>query len=134
MRGLWDRSWMRWGRYRRQVRDVRVEAVTVERWKCQVCGQTVRVYPEGWGGLPSMGGPGMGAGAEPAGGGWWMEATAGLGLWRDVQEVAAAGLRRRLGRVQVLGVDGTGVRYGGRLVGWSWPWTWGRDSRWPRWS
>jgi hypothetical protein len=124
--GCGNRRWVRWGRYRRQVRDVRVEAVTVERWKCRGCGPTVRVYPEGvgraqqtervkvWAAL------GWGLGLSLRVVAWWMAATAGLGattVWRDVQEVAAALRRWRLGRVRVLGVDGTGVRYGGKTRG-----------------
>ena len=45
--------------------------------------------------------------------------------------VKAGGDDRRLGRVRVLGVDGTGVGYGGKTVGWSGLSTGGRDRRGP---
>ena len=123
-------SWVRWGKAKRRVRDVReVVEVEVERWRCRGCGGTVRVYPAGVGRgqqterLRVVVALLWGLGLSLRGVVWALrtlgETIIGVTTaWRDVREVGEAMRQRKpAGRVRVLGVDGTGIRYGGQTRG-----------------
>ncbi len=126
--GCGGKRMQRWGRIRRRVRDVGVREVTVERWRCGGCGRTVRRYPEGvsqaqqTARLRVLVAIGWGLGLSLRAVVWWIATTLGVRIgvttaFRDVRAVAEAVRRRRPVRVRVLGVDGTGIRYGGRTHG-----------------
>lgn len=114
-------TFQRWGQVRKPVKDVKVEAVQVYRYRCCHCRHTFRHYPEGVGRADQterlkqfaslcwvLGLSYRHASLILSG---WEVRLAHMSIWRDVQEQAQQRCRPSASkRVRVLGLDGAYVR------------------------
>lgn len=105
----------------------------VERYRCAGCGHPFRHYPEGVSRATQTAQLVVGTPAWPRGAAWgprlstWATSQmlggfgvppSHLSVWRDASALAGTLRRQLVGRaVPVLGVDGTGSRLAGQLVG-----------------
>jgi transposase-like protein len=119
---------MRWGTHTKAVRDPRLHAVTVQRYRCCRCRHAFRVYPDGvdratqtlrlrhlaavtWA-------LGLSLRAVVAVFAAFGTDLSRMTVWRDGQQVTGQIRQQRHGRpVRVLGVDGTGSRVNGQGTG-----------------